>query len=95
MQGGVGVGFVCEICHTRKEGLAEDTLWVEATNVREDERFQMVLERASHDFAGKTVPIECECGRKYMTLVRIGKSAITLYVCECGAKRDFELKKIA
>ena len=92
--GDTKVVFTCEICHLHKDGLAEDTLWFEAANVREDERFQMVLERASHDPAGKTVPIECECGRQYMTLVRVGKAATTLYVCECGAKRDFEMKKI-
>ena len=93
--GDTGVVFTCEICHFHKDGLPEDTLWFEAANVREDERFQLVLERASHDLAGKNVPIECECGRQYMTLVRVGKAATTLYVCECGAKRDAEEKKIA
>lgn len=84
------VFFVCEICHFRKDGLAEDTLWFEAANVREDERFQTVLERASHDPASKTIAIDCpSCGRKFMTMVRIGKAQTTLYVCVCGAKRGY------
>lgn len=90
------VVFECEICHRRINGLPEDTLWYEEARVKEDERFQMYLERAGHDLAGKTVayedisgtssakPIACSCGRQYMTLVRVGKSANTLYVCECG-----------
>jgi hypothetical protein len=95
MPGEAKVVFTCEICPTsRKEGLPEDTLWTETASVREDERFRVILERASHDLAGKTVPIACECGRQYMTLVRIGKAATTLYVCECGAKRNFLLEKI-
>lgn len=79
--------FECEICHFRKDGLPEDTLWFEEASVHEEERFQMYLERASHDLAGKTVPITCKCGRQYMTLVRIGKTASAIYVCECGARR--------
>jgi hypothetical protein len=84
------VVYMCEICHKMKDGLPEDTLWYEEARVKEDERFGMYLERASHDLAGKTVPIECECGRQYMTLVRIGKAANALYVCECGARRVIE-----
>lgn len=92
--GDAKIVFVCDICHFHKDGLAEDTLWHEATAVREDERFQTVLERASHDPAGKTVPITCAaCGREYMTMVRIGKAQKTLYTCVCGATRDFLEKK--
>jgi formylmethanofuran dehydrogenase subunit E len=93
--GNAKIVFTCLICKVTKEGLPEDTQWFEEANVREDERFQVVLERASHDPAGKTVSIECECGRQYMTLVRVGKSATTMYVCECGIRRDFAMKKIA
>lgn len=88
------VMFSCEICAHKKEGLPEDTLWFEEAKVREEERFTTILERASHDLAGKTVPFACECGRQYMTMVRIGKSATTLYVCECGIKLNAEMKKI-
>lgn len=80
--------FECEICHVRKEGQPEDTLWFEEARIKEDERFQMYLSRASHDLAGKTVQILCDkCGRQYMTLVRIGKAANALYVCECGHRQ--------
>lgn len=86
------VTFECEICHVHKDGQPEDTLWYEEARVREDERFQMYLERAGHDLAGKTVPVYCStCGRQYMTLVRIGKSANALYVCECGNRQAIEL----
>jgi DNA-directed RNA polymerase subunit M/transcription elongation factor TFIIS len=89
------VVFECEICHYHKKGLAEDTLWFEKTNVHEDEKFQTILDRASRDPAGQTVAIACEeCGLQYMTLVRFGKAATTQYVCECGARLDFERKKI-
>jgi predicted RNA-binding Zn-ribbon protein involved in translation (DUF1610 family) len=93
--GDARVIFTCEICAATKDGLPEDTLWFEAASVREDERFQMVLERACHDPAGKTVPVACDdCGRQYMTLVRVGRAATTLYVCECGARKDAEMQKI-
>ncbi len=89
------VAFVCDTCGESKAGTADDTLWFEDAKVGETERFQMIIERAPFDLAGQTMPIECdECGRQYMTLVRFGKSAITLYVCKCGARRDHTMKKI-
>jgi hypothetical protein len=76
-------------------GTAEDSLWSEATTVREDERYQMIIERAPYDPAGKTVPVECPaCGLQYMSLVRIGVSATTLYTCSCGVLLDSSMKKI-
>jgi DNA-directed RNA polymerase subunit M/transcription elongation factor TFIIS len=84
----VHVVFVCQICGNKKEGVDSDTLWFGGSSEEGAERSEIIIERASHDLAGKHVSFDCECGRKYATLVRIGKSAITRYVCKCGVIRD-------
>lgn len=84
------VVFQCEQCQQQRDGSAADTLWLEDADVRESERFSIVLERAPHDPAAKTVPISCaKCGLQYMILARVGKAMRTKLVCECGNQVDY------
>ena len=79
------IEFACPVCGLKKVGIAEDTLWYGDTAVDGLEQSKIILERASRDLAGLTVPFDCACGRTYITLVRVGKTLTTKYVCECGA----------
>jgi hypothetical protein len=79
------IEFVCPVCGLKKNGIAEDTLWYGDSSIDGLEQSKIIIERASHDLAGLTVPFDCACGRTYITLVRIGKTLITKYICECGA----------
>lgn len=84
----IRVVFACPICAIKKDGVDSDTLWYSGASEEGVERSEIIVERASHDLAGKHVLFDCECGRSYATLVRIGKSAVTRYVCECGIVRN-------
>lgn len=83
------VTFSCQFCNSAPiVGNPEDTLWFSEASVDEDARYRIVIERAVHDPAAKTVPISCDsCGLQYMTMVRVGKNMRTLLVCECGSLR--------
>jgi DNA-directed RNA polymerase subunit M/transcription elongation factor TFIIS len=90
--------FQCTACGNVQEASATDTLWLEHASVREDTRYEMLVERAAYDFAGKTVLFackDCPLKRQYVTMVQHGENATITYVCECGAQYDHQMKKIA
>lgn len=82
------VTFACPRCAgSRPEGSPLDTLAYDITTIADEQIYRTLIQRAPFDLAAKTVLYDCgKCGRRYVSLVRIGTSASTIYVCECGAQ---------
>lgn len=81
------VVFVCPRCQGKpRDGSSLDTLAYDHSAIADEQSHRVLIQRMPFDLASKNVPFDCaKCGRRYVSLVRIGASATTLYVCECGA----------
>jgi hypothetical protein len=83
--------FTCE-CGTEVKSDPSDTLLHE-TAVAEQSMAVIntdFLDMCTSDPGGLIVRANCECGLDYMTKVVVGPSSITMYICECGRRYNYD-----
>ena len=78
--------FIC-VCGETVEGTNKDiqisTGVIGGGETRE--MYRLLLRNAAHDPVNQLVKRDCkECGRDYMTQVRIGAQEVVVYLCKCG-----------
>lgn len=83
---GKQIEFVCE-CQNRKDGTPDDTLMYEEYFgvVGSSFRHEVFVANSPFDAAGYKVNKDCpQCGLDFMTMIRVGETANTIYTCLCG-----------
>ncbi len=82
--------FVCD-CGTEIAGRPEDTLLYGTTVIEQTNTINTdFLDMCTQDPGGYIVKANCECGLDYMTKVVVGPSSITMYICECGKRYNYD-----
>ena len=84
---GTGIVFLCRVCLMDPPGGPDDTLMAEGHIEMEEriDKHSAFIEQSPFDPAANIVFKECpQCRLDYMTMVRVGDSAITVYTCTCG-----------
>ena len=85
--------FQCKACSHLEEGDADDTLMAEIflDTTRDDLKHAVFVENAPHDLAGNKQMMDCgNCGRNYLTMIRIGVNEKPMFSCPCGYRASVE-----
>lgn len=80
------IKYTCR-CQYPLDGVPDDTLMAEGYLETEESnlKYEAFVESAPFDPAANIVMLDCpQCGLNYLTMVRIGISEMTMYVCTCG-----------
>lgn len=89
--------FKCEQCNLEYPSEPSDTLRYEMVvdnRMANTERYNVFLNNAAFDDAGRKVNTECEkCHAPYVTLTYVGPSMQAIYVCVCGSREDVAKNK--
>lgn len=80
------VVFRC-VCGTEEAGAPEDARISGAVLGAGEtaEKFQLLIRDAAFDRTNQQVLRDCpDCGRDYMTQIRVGENEVIIYKCRCG-----------
>lgn len=80
--------FQC-VCGTTEPGHPEDARIAGAVLGAGEttEMYQRLIHTAPFDRTNQLVRRQCaECGRDYMTQIRVGEAEVIVYKCKCGAE---------
>jgi DNA-directed RNA polymerase subunit M/transcription elongation factor TFIIS len=85
------VSFVC-VCGNIEKETPEDTL-ISSTAIGSIEiasMYESLIESAPFDNTNQLVSKDCpNCGRDYLTQIRISSAEIIIYRCKCGYTAEF------
>lgn len=84
------VEFRC-YCGRLEKGAPEDARIASAVlgNAETAEMFRRLIDAAAFDRVNQQMRRWCrDCGRDYMTLVRVGESETVIYKCQCGREES-------
>lgn len=79
--------FKCKPCNKVFPANPEDTLMASFTKYMEHDKYSDLIRGSAYDPTNKKINKKCKnCGKDYMSMLRLGEDELVVFVCTCEDK---------